>query len=124
MTKKATTTNKKKTNSTKKTPTKKTTAKKKTSVVTITRQINPKVTKVLIVLFGVLFIFASYAWFSTNLNVKIRTFNLIVTRNSDLTISFDGVNFSRSIEITKIITNDGITIPTVETRAPGKPAIL
>lgn len=121
MTKKATTTNKKKISSTKKTPTKKkTTANKGKNIVTITRKINPKVTKVLIVLFGVLFIFASYAWFSTNLNVKIRTFNLIVTRNSDLTISFDGVNFSRSIEITKdeVYDNLGDLYPNYLTQWP------
>ena len=106
MTKKATTTNKKKSNSTLKTPTKKNQTKSKkgkskSKTIIITRKINPKVTKALIFLFGMLFIFSSYAWFSTNLNVKIKTFNMIVTRNTDLTISFDGVNFDRSIEITK-----------------------
>lgn len=60
-----------------------------------------KHTKILLVLFALLSIAATYAWFSTNLNVKIRTFNMIVTRTTDLTISFDGINFDRSIELNK-----------------------
>ena len=60
-----------------------------------------KHTKVLLVLFALLSLAATYAWFSTNLNVKIRTFNMIITRTTDLTISFDGINFDRSIELNK-----------------------
>ncbi len=56
---------------------------------------------------GVLFIFSSYAWFSTNLNVKIKNFNMVVSRNGGLTISFDAINYDTSIEITRdnLITN-------------------
>ena len=60
-----------------------------------------KHTKIIIVLFALLSIAATYAWFSTNLNVKIRTFNMVVTRTTDLTISFDGINFARNIELNK-----------------------
>jgi len=56
---------------------------------------------IIIILFGTLSIFATYAWFSTNLNVKIRTFNMIVTKNDGLSISFDGINFDTFIEISK-----------------------
>ena len=60
-----------------------------------------KHTKILLVLFALLSLAATYAWFSTNLNVKIRTFNMVVTRTTDLTISFDGINFARNIELNK-----------------------
>ena len=98
-TSKKTTTVKKNTN--KNVTTKKTTSK--TGIKTITskgiNKVNLKVTFGLILAFGILFIFSSYAWFSTNLNVKIKTFNMIVTKNSGLEISFDGVNYDTSIEI-------------------------
>ena len=50
---------------------------------------------------GVLLIFSSYAWFSTSLNVKIKEFNMIVSKNSGLSISFDGINFDTAIEISR-----------------------
>ena len=105
VTKKATTTKKKKNNSTQKTPTKKnqTTAKKKNIIEktkTITKA-NPLLAKIVIFAFGVLFIFSSYAWFSMNLNVKINIFKLSVQKNSDFDISFDGINFDYTIEVTK-----------------------
>jgi len=50
---------------------------------------------------GILLIFSAYAWFSTTLNVKIKTFNMIVSRNSGLSISFDAINFDQSIEISE-----------------------
>ena len=57
---------------------------------------------ILVIFFlGILLIFSSYAWFSTSLNVKIKTFNMIVSRNSGLSISFDAINFSNSIEISE-----------------------
>lgn len=63
------------------------------------RKINIKLTFILLFLFGILLIFSTYAWFSTNLNVKIKTFNMVVTKNSGLTISFDAINFDQTIEI-------------------------
>jgi len=52
---------------------------------------------------GILLIFSAYAWFSTSLNVRVKTFNMIVTRNSGLTISFDAINFDTAIEISEDI---------------------
>lgn len=50
---------------------------------------------------GILLIFSAYAWFSTSLNVKIKTFNMVVSRNSGLSISFDAINYGKSIEISE-----------------------
>ncbi len=58
---------------------------------------------VMIFFMGILFIFSSYAWFSTNLNVKIKQFNMIVSKNGGLTISFDAINFDTSVEISRNI---------------------
>ena len=59
---------------------------------------------ILVIFFlGLLLIFSAYAWFSTTLNVKIETFNMIVSRNSGLSISFDAINYSQSIEISEDI---------------------
>ena len=68
---------------------------------TTTRKINKKLTTIVAFLFAVLFIFSSYAWFSTNLNVNIRTFKMSVNRDSDLQISFDGINYDYSLELTR-----------------------
>ena len=86
---------------------------KKTTLEPKTRKINKKVTIVIVLLLGVLLTFSTYAWFSTNLNVKIKTFRMLVSKNSDLTISFDGVDFTYSLEINKdTIYNDiGKTYP-------------
>ena len=65
------------------------------------RKINKKLTILVILLLGILLIFSTYAWFSTNLNVKIKTFKMVISKNSDLSISFDGVNFAHSLEINK-----------------------
>ena len=56
---------------------------------------------VIIFLLGILLIFSTYAWFSTSLNVRVKTFNMIVTRNSGLSISFDAINYDRAIEISE-----------------------
>ena len=56
---------------------------------------------VVIFFLGILLIFSTYAWFSTSLNVKVKTFNMIVTRNSGLSISFDAINYDRVIEISE-----------------------
>ena len=81
---------------------------------------NKKLTMVIILLFGTLLIFSTYAWFSTNLNVKIKTFNMVVSRSSDLTLSLDGVNFDRSIEISKdvVYENLGKLYPNYNTQWP------
>ena len=54
-----------------------------------------------IFLIGVLLIFSAYAWFSTSLNVRVKTFNMIVTKNSGLTISFDAINYDSFVEISE-----------------------
>ncbi len=56
-----------------------------------------------IFLIGVLLIFSTYAWFSTSLNVKIKQFNMLVARNSGLTISLDGINFDHSVDLSRQI---------------------
>ena len=56
---------------------------------------------VIIFFLGILLIFSTYAWFSTSLNVRVKTFNMIVTRNSGLSISFDAINYERAIEISE-----------------------
>lgn len=60
---------------------------------------NFKLTIVLIVLFGVLLVFSTYAWFSSSLNVQVRTFNVVVDKTSGLFISLDGINFDSAVEI-------------------------
>lgn len=67
------------------------------------KKINMKLAILLILITGVLLIFSTYAWFSTNLNVKIKTFNMVVTKNVGLTISFDAINFDTNIEISSDI---------------------
>lgn len=62
---------------------------------------NKKVTIILIIIFGILLIVSTYAWFSTNLNVKIREFNMVVTKNDGLSISFDAINYGNIVEISK-----------------------
>ena len=47
----------------------------------------------------ILLIISSYAWFSTSLNVSIKFFDLVVSTDSGLFISLDGVNFSESVEV-------------------------
>ena len=52
---------------------------------------------VVIFFLGILLIFSTYAWFSTSLNVRIKTFNMIVTKNSGLSISFDAINYDSEL---------------------------
>ena len=61
---------------------------------------------VVIFFLGILLIFSTYAWFSTSLNVKIKTFNMIVSRNSGLSISFDAINYDKAIEISEDVLID------------------
>jgi len=65
------------------------------------RKKNRKYAFIVILLFGTLSIFATYAWFSTNLNVRVKTFNMIVAKNGGLSISFDGINFDTFVEISR-----------------------
>jgi len=67
---------------------------------------NLKMMFLVILSFGTLFIVASYAWFSTNLNVKVNMFQMSVTKNTGLTISLDGINFDTYVEISKEILID------------------
>ena len=48
---------------------------------------------------GVTLLFATYAWFSASLNVRVKFFDVKVSTETGLFISLDGVNFSDSIEI-------------------------
>ena len=63
----------------------------------------------IIFMVGVLLIVSSYAWFSTSLNVKIKEFNMVVSRNSGLSISFEGINFDKAIEISRETLIEGLT---------------
>ena len=65
----------------------------------------------------ILLIVSTYAWFSTALNVKIRTFNMVVMRNDGLTISHDAVTFGSYIDISKELLYDdlGRTYPNYKT---------
>ena len=60
---------------------------------------NKKITIALIILIGILLIVSTYAWFSTNLNVRIKTFTMSVNKNTGLLISLDGINFDTTIEV-------------------------
>lgn len=57
----------------------------------------------LILCFGVLLGVTTYAWFSTNLNVRIETFRMGVKKNTGLTISLDGITFDNYIEVSSDI---------------------
>ncbi len=56
---------------------------------------------------GILLIISTYAWFSVSLNVKVKRFDVVVSSDSGLFISLDGINFSDSIELSvnSVITN-------------------
>ena len=77
----------------------------------------PKITRrgkllLLVVFFlAVVLSFATYAWFSASLNVKIKFFDVKVSTETGLFISLDGVNFSDSVEITRdSITKDLVAL--------------
>ena len=53
----------------------------------IIEKTNKKVTITIMVLVGILLIFSTYAWFSTNLNVRVKTFTMTVKKNTGLSIS-------------------------------------
>ncbi len=62
-------------------------------------KINTTLLKVLMFLTAIFLIISSYAWFSTSLNVRIKFFDLVVSTDTGLFISLDGVNFSENIEV-------------------------
>ena len=77
----------------------------------------PKITRrgkllLLVVFFlAVVLSFATYAWFSASLNVKVKFFDVKVSTETGLFISLDGVNFSDSVEITRdSITKDLVAL--------------
>jgi len=64
---------------------------------------NPKRRRKLFVLTflsACLLIFATYAWFSATLNVKIKFFNMAVASDDGLFISLDGIDFDNEITVT------------------------
>lgn len=48
---------------------------------------------------GIVFTVSTYAWLSVNVNVKVKSLNVVVSSDSGLFISLDGVNFSEDIVI-------------------------
>lgn len=102
-----------KTNSSKKVPnSKKKSSNKKKTIVSNTIDLNSitksnlKMMFLVILSFGTLFIVSSYAWFSTNLNVKVNMFQMAVKKNMGLSISLDGINFDTNVDISKEILID------------------
>lgn len=94
-------------------PKKKVTRKKRISKEAIKLRVrenkrNIFLTLFLIFMFAVLLIVSSYAWFSTTLNVKIKTFNLLVTKNDGLSISHDAVTYGNYIEISRELLYDDL----------------
>ena len=79
--------------------TKKKKINKKKSKRKVTRKKRRFVTVTVIVFLGVLFTLSTYAWLSTSLNVEVKNFKMVVSRNSGLSISLDGITFSTSIEV-------------------------
>src|SRR5574344_467174 len=90
---------------------KKSTTKKNTKVITRKKVSSKKevvsskkhnvLMAIVIFSLGVLLMFSTYAWLSTSLNVKIKNFSMVVARNSGLSISLDGINFSSYVEISE-----------------------
>ena len=77
----------------------------------------PKISKrgklliLVVFLLAVALSFATYAWFSASLNVKVKFFDVKVSTETGLFISLDGVNFSDSIEISRdSITKDLVSL--------------
>ena len=66
-----------------------------------------KVLLLVVFLLAVALTFATYAWFSASLNVKVKFFDVKVSTDTGLFISLDGIHFSDSVEISRdsIITN-------------------
>lgn len=69
----------------------------------IVKKSSHKSKKILTIIFfvGILLIVSTYAWLSTTLNVRVKNFNMIVSKNNGLSVSFDGINFDTMIEISR-----------------------
>lgn len=61
------------------------------------------ITMIIIFLIGVLLTVSTYAWLSTNINVRVKNFNMIVAQNSGLSLSLNGIDFSNYVEISQEI---------------------
>jgi hypothetical protein len=88
-------------------------SKKKRKSQSIKKKKNTKLLLIIAFFTAVLLIISSYAWFSVSLNVKVKFFDLVVSSDSGLFISLDGVNFSSEVEISidSIIRDLGATYP-------------
>ena len=77
------------------------------------KKINSKLLIVITFFTGVLLIISSYAWLSASLNVKVKFFDLVVSSDSGLFISLDGVEYFDSVEISmdSVITKLRSTYP-------------
>lgn len=80
--------------------------KKKVDAIEVLRNLrhskrNIYITLFAILMFAILLITSTYAWFSTTLNVKIRTFNMVVVRNEGLSISDNGIDFGSYLDISQ-----------------------
>ena len=77
-------------------------------------KVSKRKTIIFLILLALLLIVATYAWFSSALNVRIRTFRMAVDRNSGLTISLDAINYDSYVEINEdtILNNLVNTYPT------------
>jgi hypothetical protein len=78
---------------------KKPVVKKKKNETTEKSKINSRLLVLITFFSGIVLTVSTYAWLSVNVNVKIKSLNLVVSSDSGLFISLDGVNFSESIEI-------------------------
>jgi hypothetical protein len=109
----------KKTNITEKKPRKQRVKETKEKVIVKYRENKRNIFLTLVVIFllAVLLIASSYAWFSTTLNVKINTFNMLVTKNDGLSISHDAVTYGNYIDISRDLLYDdlGRTYPGFKT---------
>lgn len=54
-----------------------------------------------IIITSLVFIYSTYAWFSSTLNVEISDFNVIANTDTGLNISLDGINWGESIVVSK-----------------------
>jgi hypothetical protein len=65
---------------------------------------------ILIILFltGCIFIYSTYAWFSSTLDVEISNFNVKVDTEVGLSISLDGINWGSSVDISEYTILDGL----------------
>ncbi|MGI6329663.1 MAG: hypothetical protein ACOXZR_02240 [Bacilli bacterium] len=64
------------------------------------KELRTKQILTLIFFSGVLLIISTYAWFSASVDVRIRFFDLVVSSDTGLFISLDGIDFSSSVEVT------------------------